>query len=316
MGTNLRFIDLANRAVLRLHGSESLDFLQRMSTNDLAGLSAGAWRSTILVNEKARIVDVVSVRREADGSLLILSSDTEAGRMRHWLERFIIMEDIRIEPLSGLGHLLIFRYDDSSTPSSGLAITESNFLTEKDLSQSASGNFSQFAGELERNSALHVVSRSEAGLNEARRLIGASPGTGEEFEQWRILHGIPEARHELTEEYNPFELGLGALVSTTKGCYIGQEVLARLQTYRKVSRVLSLVEFAPDNDLPAAPIDLLDGETTVGCVTSISPLPEAQTGNRFGLAVVYKTHATSHNRLEGPQGQEFRIHRTWSDTSE
>ena len=58
------------------------------------------------------------------------------------------------------------------------------------------------------------------------------------YEEYRVLHGIPGFLHELSTSYNPLEAGLLPLVSFTKGCYIGQEVVARLDTYKKVQRRL------------------------------------------------------------------------------
>ena len=54
----------------------------------------------------------------------------------------------------------------------------------------------------------------------------------------RILNCIPKAPNEINEANNPFELGLEKLISWDKGCYIGQEVISRLDTYDKVSRKL------------------------------------------------------------------------------
>ena len=66
-----------------------------------------------------------------------------------------------------------------------------------------------------------------------------------QFENLRILVGYPKFGNELTEEFNPLEALLDDHISFNKGCYIGQEVVARLNTYNKVQRqmvqVLSLI---------------------------------------------------------------------------
>lgn len=71
----------------------------------------------------------------------------------------------------------------------------------------------------------------------------------DELEQKRIENLVPKADHEITDKFNPLELGLKPFISFNKGCYIGQEVIARLNTYDKVKRTLiglnlsSLAEF-------------------------------------------------------------------------
>lgn len=57
-------------------------------------------------------------------------------------------------------------------------------------------------------------------------------------EKQRIARCMPKSPNELNESCNPFELGLGHLIDWNKGCYIGQEVISRLDTYDKVSRQL------------------------------------------------------------------------------
>jgi folate-binding protein YgfZ len=54
----------------------------------------------------------------------------------------------------------------------------------------------------------------------------------------RIRSGVPAYPNEINEDHNPWEAGLSDAISLTKGCYIGQEVIARLKTYDKVKRRL------------------------------------------------------------------------------
>ena len=61
------------------------------------------------------------------------------------------------------------------------------------------------------------------------------------YEAFRIAAGVPAHGPELGEEVNPLEAGLWDAVSFTKGCYVGQEVVARLNTYEKVKRYLAML---------------------------------------------------------------------------
>jgi hypothetical protein len=104
------------------------------------------------------------------------------------------------------------------------------------------------------------------------------------YEGYRIARGIPTGGSELTQDHTPYDVGLWNFISYTKGCYIGQEVIARLDTYQKVRRGLAGVMF----DRGAGRIDrksmLSMGGEEVGWITSVTEEPIF--GARLGLAVM------------------------------
>ena len=67
---------------------------------------------------------------------------------------------------------------------------------------------------------------------------GAVELSDRSWEMLRILQGRPTPDRELTDDYNPLEVGLWQTVSFNKGCYIGQETIARLNTYKGVKQYL------------------------------------------------------------------------------
>jgi folate-binding protein YgfZ len=115
------------------------------------------------------------------------------------------------------------------------------------------------------------------------------------FEMHRIHRGQPAVGKEITEEYNPHEVGLYPFINFEKGCYIGQEVIARLDSYQKVQRQLIgvMLEVDEASTLPTfdtgVPIYL--GEQLIGQLTSACFSPEC--GQGLGLAVVRKQFAAS-----------------------
>jgi len=88
-----------------------------------------------------------------------------------------------------------------------------------------------------------------------------------EPDRW-ILSGLPAPGHELTGDHNPLEAGLRDAVSFSKGCYVGQEVVARLNTYGKVARALVRLELEPDAPVPAPGAAILHSGSAIGAVTS------------------------------------------------
>lgn len=98
----------------------------------------------------------------------------------------------------------------------------------------------------------------------------------------RIKLSLPRAPNELSEDNNPLELGLEKLISWNKGCYLGQEVISRLDTYDKVNRrLVALVCAEKDFD------SLRKSPELSSCVS------EFRSGQPLALAIVKKTALTS-----------------------
>jgi folate-binding protein YgfZ len=117
----------------------------------------------------------------------------------------------------------------------------------------------------------------------AARETGGMPAGDAALEAQRILRGLGASGHELTEDHNPLEAGLRDAVSFTKGCYVGQEVVARLENYDKVVRSLAGIEFVPGEGPAPGDALFIEGRE-IGRVTSaIAP---AGLGRGVGLAFV------------------------------
>ena len=101
----------------------------------------------------------------------------------------------------------------------------------------------------------------------------------------RIEQGVPSHGSELTDAYNPLEAGLLKHISFNKGCYIGQEVVTRLDTYDKVQKHLVGISWN-DHDVPAANATLSHDGKKVGTLTSAVVSPRLDHG--IGLAYVRK----------------------------
>ena len=116
---------------------------------------------------------------------------------------------------------------------------------------------------------------------------GAVPIGETAAEAVRVEQGMPCYGREMGEDYNPHEAGLLPFISFDKGCYIGQEVVVRLNTYRKVQKRLMGVAF--DGERPE--LDSLveaDGKQ-VGFITSVADSPAL--GKPLALAYVRTAHA-------------------------
>ena len=95
---------------------------------------------------------------------------------------------------------------------------------------------------------------------------GFSAVGSDSLEIVRIEQGVPKHGTELGEDYNPLEAGLERHISGTKGCYIGQEVILRLNTYQKVQKRLRGIVLSDDQPIDSFELEM-DGKQ-VGFITS------------------------------------------------
>jgi aminomethyltransferase len=244
-----------------------------MTTQDLRSLKAGEGRTAALLTDKAKIVDHLAVYA-LDEELCILSARSDASASLAHLKRYTLRDDFRPEDRTAdtsllyvlgprAGEALAAAGIEDATAPEGLAIRalsgEEGFLIATD-----GPCVQNLALWVPRQRADHWRSR----LLEAGRSAGLRPAGPEDYEAVRVESGHPAYGTELSEEVNPLEAGLHGSVSWTKGCYIGQEVVARLDTYQKVQRHLVGLRIAGCGKPPAAGSKLLADGEPVGWVTS------------------------------------------------
>ena len=123
----------------------------------------------------------------------------------------------------------------------------------------------------------------------------------DKLEYWRVLHGIPSGSGEITGATNPFELGLARWVSLSKGCYLGQETMAKLASKGGVKQQLRCWHGQEE----VQPGDTLhQGDDRAGVVTT--SLRIGAEDGWIGLALIRRQHLDVLN-LEGPDGQQLTL---------
>ncbi len=230
---------IPNRAVISLHGAETLDFLHRLSTNDVLNLPVGQAATTILATEKGRIVDLVNVLNIGD-TVYLIGSAGNSSKLLDWLTHFIIMEDIEVKDVTSL-----FQSINLIGPEA-LSIIQSLFPNEPPgIVQLRAGGtqekalLSIFIDPVWNLPSYIVLEGRNSPAPIVERMKHLPRVSEEAFETVRIEEGVPEYGRELTEDINHLEAGLQKFVSLTKGCYIGQEVIARIDTYKKLQKRLT-----------------------------------------------------------------------------
>lgn len=264
---------LAQHGVLLLKGADSRDFLHRMSTNDILGLKNNQTTTTVLTTEKGKIIDRLRVLA-CDDTLVLLTSKGMNAPVAQWLEKFVIMDNVSITDATDAYHSMTLF---GKTSVAALGNVGRSFPTPP---EGASVCTSQ-ADNLRLMCWRDDLWQSDVyGLLISPISTNASPTPGhmltaewmqmtqDEFNRLRIEEGIPVIGKELSEQINPLEANMERFVSFAKGCYIGQEVIARIDSYGKLQKTMKGFQFEPSvNPSPGIGTIFL-GDQEVGRTTS------------------------------------------------
>lgn len=272
---------------IEVTGKDRVDLFHRLSTNAIEGLAPGSVAPTLFVTDKGRLLDQVHVAVQEDSLLLVCSPGVES-LLTHWIEKYTITEDITLKSLTDSTTMVSLIGDSAiSSVQSALSVSvHDNGVVSATFSGNTvrvvrrSDNRWKVAHVIVDNASATMLAESVAAAIEASggRWVGSHA-----YEGFRVSRGIAAHPGELSESFNPFEVGLRESVSFTKGCYIGQEVIARLDTYGKIRRRLCGIIFEGVSPV-SIPQAVLKGGDAIGILTSMTPIPLK--GKYIGLAVV------------------------------
>ncbi len=276
---------------LRLLGRDHLTFLHNYTTADFKRATPGQTIEAVALTATARLIDLLTVLVAEDESLLITSPERRT-LLPNWFRRFIFFgTDLKIEDatdqtalftLAGPRSAAILGHLNAPIPEEGRFLDTT--IADAPV-RVAAGSGLAVPGFTIVVPQAHAAALFDALLH-AGQAEDIEPMGSEAWEIVRVLHGRPAADHEITEAYNPLEAGLWDAISFSKGCYIGQEVVARLDTYAKIKQHLMRVQLAAP--VPAESPIIAD-ERDVGWLTSVVTTPD---GHHVGLAYVRREWAT------------------------
>jgi folate-binding protein YgfZ len=266
-------------AVVRVVGDDRLTWLNGQVTNDLRALESAGSVHALAVHVKGRIMaDLWVVRdgRRPDELLLVVPKSASAVLLESF-EKYIIMEDVTLERWAD-AHVLSIVGPQSSRLAAAAGSTDGIGF---DCDVLGIGGYA-FIGE---PSALHAIAASLASA-------GAVPIDERGYELARLRAGVPRFGTDFGDRSYPQEAGLKNLVSFSKGCYLGQEVVCTLENRGKLSRHLALFSGpAVDGGAVPAPGTSLQtaGGELPGEVTSAVYDPDAAAV--LALGYVKRAHA-------------------------
>lgn len=264
--TGCAFFAWRPAAWLRVTGEDAFSFLQGQLTNDLRKTETDGAVYGLWLNHKGRALGDGFAGRAPEGGFWIGSYFTEAAGLKAHLESFIVADDVVIE--------------DRTTERRGVTLLGA---TTEQTRVTAPEGVVAFAGRRDAEPVVEWV--FPAGLEAAvrERLAGWREASAEEMERRRIAARIPAVPRDIGPGDLPNEGDLDEIaISYTKGCYLGQEVMARLKNLGQVRRNLGRVRGA--GPAPVVPATLWQEERKVGELRSA--VTDERGDGFVGLALV------------------------------
>lgn len=277
-------MDRSHEGRFEVTGRDRLNFLHRISTNDLLKLAAGEVRPTLFTNANARILDRATVIDRGERALLL----TEPGRgeaLSRYLQRNIFFnDDARLTDLSTSTRQFVLHGANAD------AVAQ-QFAPQLGSLSSAEVSIASVPVVILRDKPVtgthwRVIVPNEGAAAVWQALLAAGtdhgivPAGSLTYNVLRIRAGRPGVGRELSTEYLPLEVGLWDEVSFTKGCYTGQEILARMESRGKLAKTIVTLRLAGWVEAPA----IINAEgREVGVLSSSVQTPG---GEVFGIGVL------------------------------
>ncbi len=303
--------DLGRRGTIVLEGKDRKAFLHGVVTNDVNGLKTGGGCAAAFLTAKGKLLAECVVLCEE--SRLVLDTPPElAETVEALLRKYLVFADVTIGNETESHHVfhlaaetegdasgdLLRRLTGRGADGADLAMPrETHSSCAAPLRAAEGGAIPVVIVREDRTGVpgydLRVPSSLSREISSSLLSSGAKSASSEELERRRIRAGIPRWGAELTEAVLPDEAGLRerGFVSETKGCYVGQEIVARIKTYGHVNR--KLVRLVVSEGVPAPGDDVRFEGEKAGSLTSVAPAsPREGTATAVALAFVRRERSS------------------------
>lgn len=267
-------VDRSNLGMLKFTGETRVDLIHRMSTQDVQNLASSQGSATVLTTDIGRMVDRLLLYASSD-AIYAVTGENNAENVARYLMGFVFFQDdFQVEDLSGetrilgvygkrAGERLRALFGDAvdlplhhwhQVPLSGAPSGEQAALYVHRTDSVAGDGYFLMYQEADEEAA-------QSRLNDAGLTAAGEPA----FDYLRIESGLPRYGQEITQDYIPLEAGLWDDVSFTKGCYTGQEIIARMESRGRVAK--QLVQLRAEREVERGAEIQAEGKG-VGTITS------------------------------------------------
>ena len=290
--------DISHFGLLQVTGRDKLSFLNGLLTNEVLKLGTGDGIHSALLNTKARVLaDLYIYSREED--LLIDTGDLEGIKVKEILDRFIITEDVQIKDVvSQFVHLTLQGREAADQTKALIGSTPEN----KSLQHKMIGPTTIINRDRTGQTGYDlIIPNDEAeAVWQGLLLKGAMPVGQDALEILRLEAGYPRYGIDVDENVIILEAGFKDAISFTKGCYMGQEVVARATHIGRVNK--NLVQFRSETKLTPLRNSKFNSEgKDAGHVTSAAFSPGLKAV--VGLGYAQRDFAREGTKLNVESGQ-------------
>lgn len=254
---------LADHRVVSLCGRDAVAFAQSQFMNDVNAITNGHWQWNGWLSPKGRVIALFALLRIDDETVWLLLPDADPVLLVAALQRFVFRSKVALAARADLGVSGAF---DAPAGAAGARFGADNAA------------------------AVELDLGGEGGPRRLRIAAGDAadddPALVERWTVFDLMHGLPRLPGSEVEQWTPQQLSLERLAafSVKKGCYPGQEIVARTHFLGKAKRGLALLEAGAPLVVGA---DVRDGDAVLGRVIASA----SDAGRHLGLAVLPKEHA-------------------------
>jgi folate-binding protein YgfZ len=302
-GTETGSIDRSDRRRVEVSGPDRAKFLHNLTTNEVKRLAAGRGCEAFVTSPQGKTIGYVAILVD-DDRILVRSDPVGMDLVLPHFRKYGLFDDVAIEDRSQATfelHLVGPLSDELVRIAAGRIPGEQDYAHEaadiagrpvRVVRESPAGRPGlTLIGE--RADADAIIQSLKAADRE-QVLAELEPAV---FEALRIEAGTPVFGKDVTEKNLPQEIARDdRAISFVKGCYLGQETVARIDALGHVNQVLKGLEFEPAADLPHPGSTLEADGKRVGTITSSAISPRR--GSPIALGLIRTSHAAAGTRLQ------------------
>lgn len=278
--------EIPNLSLVRVAGADAIKVLNGLCTAKLVDLKAGHATEAMFTDDRGRVMAHGAMALEPDSAAAwFVGQAFDAAKLAAHIDRFIFREDAQPKDVSESWRGWTF--DPEEFPGGWDAMANN-------LGVPADSGCASLLIQQQPAWLMHVPiiapnarlllapANIQSEISGWLQQCGLAVGSAAELEDRRIRNFWPVATHDMSERTLPQELDRDQrAVSFTKGCYLGQETVARLDAMGEVQKKLCLVELHGSEEMVVGQT-LVRDEKEVGRLNSVSPL--LHDGKRFALA--------------------------------
>ena len=266
-------VDHAERGMIYLTGGTRLDLINRMSTQVVDKLGSGQGAATVLTTDIGRIIDRPILYASSDAAYLLTGEGHAPALTRFFMRNIFFNDDVQVRDISGETAVL----GVYGLRAGGMLAAAGFPETDIPLHHWREAEINGAKAYIHRTDPVagegYFVTAGAAGRDAvwaALLAAGLTPMDNAAYDYLRIEAGLPRFGRELTLDYIPLETGLWADVSFSKGCYVGQEIIARMESRGKLAKRLVRLQAEAQVERGA---EISAGGRVVGSITSAGDGP-------------------------------------------